>query len=90
MIRLHIMVSGDVQGVGFRYFTQMKAIQYQITGWVKNSSNGNVEMIACGEEEDIKAFLNEIRHGHPFSKIKDLSYREIENIKPLHSFIIKY
>lgn len=47
-------------------------------------------MIACGEEEDIKAFLNEIRHGHPFSKIKDLSYREIENIKPLHSFIIKY
>ena len=45
MIQLHLIVSGKVQGVGFRYFSQMKAVQYGVTGWAKNLSDGSVEML---------------------------------------------
>ena len=48
LVRLHIVVKGTVQGVGFRYYAQMKAVQHKITGWVKNTDQGTVEMVAVG------------------------------------------
>ena len=45
MIQLHIIVSGKVQSVGYRYFSQMKAVQYGVTGWAKNVSDDTVEIV---------------------------------------------
>lgn len=90
MIQLQIIVNGDVQGVGFRYFTQMKATQNRINGWVKNCVDGSVEIVAAGAEEDMKVFLEEIRHGNPFSKVSHISYKEIEPNETFHSFKIIY
>ncbi len=90
LIRLHITVKGTVQGVGFRYYAQMKAVQHKITGWVKNTDEGTVEMVAVGEKEDMELFLEDLRRGNPFSKVTELITKELEETEPYQSFIIKY
>ena len=62
MERLHAIVHGDVQGVGFRYFVQRKAQQLGLTGWVRNNDDGTVELVAEGTRqqlEDLKRVLEE-------------------------------
>lgn len=90
MVHYHIFITGKVQGVGFRYFAQMKAIQYEITGWVKNLPGGSVELVAAGDKENMNMFLDELRNGNPFAKVKDMKITELESTEPFHSFIIKY
>ena len=63
-IRRHMIFSGNVQGVGFRYRSFYMAEKLGLTGWVRNLHNGTVEMEAQGREEDINAlvcFLDQTR-----------------------------
>ena len=53
MERLHAMVHGDVQGVGFRYFVQRKAHALGLSGWVRNNDDGTVELVAEGPRRDL-------------------------------------
>ena len=55
--RLHLVVSGDVQGVGFRAFTSYHAEQIGLTGWVRNLSSGQVEIMAEGSLQDLLMFF---------------------------------
>lgn len=89
-MRLHITVSGDVQGVGFRYYTQMKAVQFNITGWVKNSSEGSVEIVAVGDKDNLDHFVEELRQGNPFSKVAEVEIARLADTEPFHSFKIRY
>ena len=57
MVRAHIFFSGSVQGVGFRYTCFSFAQQLQLTGWVKNLSDGRVEVVIEGPRETIEEFL---------------------------------
>jgi len=50
MKQIHILISGFVQGVGFRAFTVKKARNLGLTGWVRNLKNGRVEAVVQGEE----------------------------------------
>lgn len=52
-----VTYSGCVQGVGFRYTSRSLAQHYPITGYVRNLANGKVELVAQGEESQVKAFL---------------------------------
>lgn len=61
--RLHLVVSGDVQGVGFRAFTSYHAEQIGLTGWVRNLSSGQVEIMAEGSLHDLLVFLDLINSG---------------------------
>ncbi|MCM3585523.1 acylphosphatase [Mesobacillus maritimus] len=90
MLQLQIVVSGRVQGVGYRYFTQMKATQLQITGWTKNRSDGKVEIIATGSKENLDLFIEEIRKGNPFSTVDQIEINQLDNIEKYQSFMIKY
>jgi acylphosphatase len=90
MIQLHIIVSGKVQGVGFRYFSQMKAVQYGITGWAKNLADGSVEIVASGSKDQLDPFIEDLRVGNPFSKINNIEITESRIIEDYHSFTIKY
>ena len=90
LVHYHITVHGRVQGVGYRYFTQMKVSQFGITGWVKNLSEGGVEIVAVGEKENLEQFMESLQVGNPFSKVTDVNFTEIENTEPFHSFKIKY
>jgi len=63
IIRVHIFISGRVQGVAFRYFTQGVANSLGITGWVKNLDDGRVEIIAEGSSDKIEEFIKLVKKG---------------------------
>ena len=54
--RLQVYFSGHVQGVGFRYTVQRLALGFDVTGWVKNLSDGRVEILIEGERGELEAF----------------------------------
>jgi acylphosphatase len=59
MVR-HYIVKGRVQGVGFRWFVQREAFEIGLRGWVRNTADGDVEVLAAGSEERLK--LRSCRH----------------------------
>ena len=61
MKRVHVLYSGQVQGVGFRYSVQDIAMNLGVTGWVKNLEDRRVEVVAEGEQKDLEGFLDKIR-----------------------------
>jgi acylphosphatase len=61
VIRVRACYSGDVQGVGFRHTASSVAKRYPVTGSVKNLYDGRVEIVAEGEEVDLKDFLSEVK-----------------------------
>ena len=67
--RIYARVSGSVQGVGFRYFTRWKAIELGLGGYVRNMSNGCVELEVEGPKEALDAFLNSVRRGPVGSRV---------------------
>ncbi len=71
LLSLHLIVSGRVQGVGFRFFTQEKARLSGITGYVKNLANNDVEIYAEGEEQNIANFFQQTKKGPSFSRVID-------------------
>ncbi len=58
MKRIHLIISGDVQGTGFRSFIKREAIKLDVTGWVKNREDGIVEVEAEGDEEKLKELVD--------------------------------
>jgi acylphosphatase len=83
-------VYGKVQGVGFRYFSQMKAVQYDVRGWVKNSEEGAVEILAEGTQGNLDLFIEDVRRGNPFSKVNDVIVQDTNKTDSYQSFKIKY
>jgi acylphosphatase len=61
--RLHTVIEGRVQGVGFRYFVLNKAQQLNITGWVRNTAEGDVEVLAEGDRDELEELLLALRKG---------------------------
>lgn len=70
--RLHAAVQGRVQGVGFRYFVMERARELQIVGLVRNLRNGDVEVIAEGDEGPLEALLAALRNGPHMSHIDNV------------------
>jgi acylphosphatase len=61
MKRMRVTFSGRVQGVGFRYTVCRIAKSFQVTGFVQNRADGDVELVAEGTEQELVDFLNRIR-----------------------------
>lgn len=61
--RVHVFVSGRVQGVGFRFFTETAARNLGLTGWVRNLSDGRVEAVIEGPSDKVAALLDQMRKG---------------------------
>ena len=60
---MKLMISGRVQGVGFRHFTRTNAGDLGIKGWVRNLDNGDVEALIQGPEEKLKLMLEKLKSG---------------------------
>jgi acylphosphatase len=60
MERWQVFFRGQVQGVGFRYTTHSIATRFAVSGFVRNLSDGRVELVAEGESQEVEAFLAEI------------------------------
>jgi acylphosphatase len=86
----NILISGRVQGVGFRYFAVSVAEKYDVMGFVRNISGGKVEIVCQGEEDELKSFMDEVRQGPAFSVITDTVTEEVPENKKYSSFEIKY
>jgi len=69
MITQHIRIIGRVQGVGFRRWAENTAEKYHISGWVRNLSDGSVEIMAKGEQADLNDFLSACSKGPAFSMV---------------------
>jgi acylphosphatase len=66
---VHVVITGRVQGVGFRFFTRDAAEARRLTGWVRNLPNGGVEAEAEGEKSNLEAWINELRQGPPLARV---------------------
>ena len=71
---LSTIVSGRVQGVGFRYFIYTKAKNLNVFGWVKNRPDGKVEALIEGEEVDLEKMLFELRQWPSGSRVDDCEF----------------
>jgi acylphosphatase len=81
--KVHVLISGKVQGVWFRSSTRDKAEQLGITGWVKNTKDGKVEAVFEGDEEKIQEMLIWCHRGPPSAEVTNL---KIEKKKPSNGF----
>jgi acylphosphatase len=68
--RIWVRVTGRVQGVGFRYFTQEVANNLQLSGWVRNDSDGSVECEAQGSTEKLEQFIYNMQQGPCLSRVE--------------------
>ena len=80
MIRRHFVLYGRVQGVGLRYRAYHVANSLGVTGWVRNKSDGSVELVAQGDEELIDRLILSIEQGS-FVLIENLSIKDIPTEK---------
>lgn len=76
--RISFTVQGQVQGVNFRSFTQQKAVGYGLTGWVRNTSGGEVEGEAQGDSDSIEKLLNDINKGPSAAYVVKVNKTDIE------------
>jgi acylphosphatase len=84
------MVDGRVQGVGFRYFTQMIASTLNLTGWCKNLMNGKVQIEIQGLEENVHLFISKIKQGNTFCRVNNIEQINIPIVNDEKKYSIKY
>ncbi len=78
MKRLHLVISGRVQGVGFRYFCYEEAQRLGLTGYARNRPDGTVEAEVQGEEEALHAFKKAVEKGPRAARVSEIQNNEIE------------
>jgi len=66
---VHVRIFGRVQGVGFRAWTERQAEKLNLSGWVRNRSDGSVEVMAEGENQEVDFFLTLCQKGPLFAKV---------------------
>lgn len=86
----HIFVSGHVQGVFFRAHARDIAKSLSISGWVRNLPDGRVEIVAEGEEEDIKRFIEWAKKGPERARVSDVKVEYKDELVGFKGFEIRY
>jgi len=66
---LHFLVRGRVQGVGFRWFVHREASELNLRGWVRNTEEGDVEIVASGSADDLDELRTSLRKGPRGSRV---------------------
>ena len=88
--RIHIFVTGRVQGVFFRQSTKVMAIKNNAKGWVRNLDDGRVEIVAQGETQDIDNLAHWCKTGPANSRVDEFELSE-ENISDeFENFEVRY
>ncbi len=66
---LHFLVQGRVQGVGFRWFVHREASELSLRGWVRNTEDGDVEVMVAGDDENLAELRSSLRKGPRGSRV---------------------
>jgi acylphosphatase len=89
ILQYNITVSGKVQGVWFRKYTQQKAKGLKLLGVVKNQSDGSVYIEAVGNKKTLYDFIDWLKtEGSPLSQVSEVTYNTTEQIKNYTDFEI--
>lgn len=75
---VHVVISGRVQGVGFRYWVQNTARDLGISGWVRNRRDGSVEAVFSGASADVDRMIDASRQGPAYASVDSLQEHEWE------------
>ncbi|HOC58914.1 MAG TPA: acylphosphatase [Smithellaceae bacterium] len=90
MKRMHVYVSGTVQGVFFRAETHRAAVNLRLTGWVRNRSDGRVEAVFEGEEGNIDQMMAWCRTGPSLARVEHVIWEEEPYTGSFSTFSISY
>lgn len=82
MLCLRVLISGRVQGVGYRYFTQKQALELGLGGWVRNLADGRVEAMVEGKRLQVEAIVQWCHTGPIAAKVDEIEIEE----QPLQRF----
>lgn len=88
MQQVHLLISGSVQGVGYRQFVKSSAGKLGLTGWVRNLPDGRVEAVAQGEKQTINELLKRCRKGPFLAEVETIEVREEKEAKMITGFTI--
>jgi len=73
----HYLVKGRVQGVGFRWFVHQEAAEIGLRGWVRNTDQGHVEIVAAGKSEELAELKDALRMGSRGSRVDAVEEQEL-------------
>jgi acylphosphatase len=89
-IACQILVKGNVQGVGYRYFAMREAAQLGVNGYVKNLANGTVEVVVEGERDLIEYFTRILKEGPSFGRVDNLEVKEMPYQNKYNNFSVEF
>ena len=90
--KVRAIIKGDVQGVGYRWFVERMAAAAGIDGWVRNLSDGNVEVEAEGLKEVLVNFLETLKTGHSSAYVSEIEteWTPVKDVKTAGGFRIRF
>jgi len=87
--RMRAVITGRVQGVGFRYFVLRNAKQLRLVGWVRNRTDGAVEIVAEGDKQDLEHFISKLQAGPSMGWVQYVSTQWQPAENDFVDFVIK-
>jgi acylphosphatase len=72
----HVVIRGRVQGIGYRAWMEVTALERGVEGWVRNRRDGSVEALFSGPEDEVAAMIAECRRGPPGARVDAIDERE--------------
>ena len=88
--RIHIFVTGRVQGVFFRQSARVMAIKNNVNGWVRNLGDGRVEIVAEGQESNLDALVDWCKTGPANSRVDEFELSEENSTDEFENFEVRY
>lgn len=88
--RIHVFVSGRVQGVFFRSAAKHYADRYKVKGWIRNLPDGKVEAVFEGEKKDVEKMIEFCKHGPTSARVTTLNVTSEKYTGEFDSFKMKY
>lgn len=89
-VRAHLIVSGLVHGVSFRYSTRLKALETRVTGWIRNLPGGRVEVVFEGKDDSVKEMVEFCRNGPPNAFVENVNVKWEDFKGETEDFEIRY
>jgi acylphosphatase len=88
---LHFLIQGRVQGVGFRWFVHREASELELHGWVRNTEDGDVEVVVSGAPEDLNELRGSLKKGPRGSRVDRVIEHALDESegKNLEAFLIE-
>lgn len=88
--RISARITGRVQGVGFRNFTQRRARRFGVDGWVRNEPDGSVRLEAEGTRSDLKDLVNAVRSGPRMARVENVKVDWTDAEDEFNGFRVRY